>query len=102
MWETIISIFSITAISSVFARTAPIIFASIGETISERVGVINLLQIVLRPMLKRDCQRAVPIFKKWPVEKAPVRHQSPSNTGFSLATKALKARSKSAVCIQIA
>ena len=42
MWETIFSIFSITAISSVFARTAPIIFASIGETISERVGVINL------------------------------------------------------------
>ena len=42
MWETILSIFSITAISSVFARTAPIIFASIGETISERVGVINL------------------------------------------------------------
>ncbi|MCB0014905.1 MAG: hypothetical protein KDE34_23480, partial [Anaerolineales bacterium] len=42
MWETILNIFSVTVISSVLARAAPIIFASIGETISERAGVINL------------------------------------------------------------
>lgn len=42
MFDLILSIFSITTISSVLASAAPIVFASIGETISERAGVINL------------------------------------------------------------
>ncbi len=40
--ETLLQIFSITAMSSVLAASSPLIFASLGETLSERVGVINL------------------------------------------------------------
>ena len=40
--EILLQIFSITALSSVLAASSPLIFASLGETLSERVGVINL------------------------------------------------------------
>ncbi len=40
--ETILAIFSITTLSSVLAASAPIVFAALGETWSERAGVINL------------------------------------------------------------
>lgn len=40
--ETLLQIFSITALSSVLAASSPLIFATLGETLSERVGVINL------------------------------------------------------------
>ncbi len=42
MIQALLNIFSVTALSSVLAASAPIVFASLGETISERVGVINL------------------------------------------------------------
>src|SRR5206468_114295 len=47
-------------------------------------------------------EEAVPVLEERPAEKALVRHQLPSKTGFSLATKARYARSKSLVCMQIA
>lgn len=40
--EALLAIFSITTLSSVLSASAPLIFASLGETLSERVGVINL------------------------------------------------------------
>ena len=40
--SALLTIFSLTTLSSVLASAAPLIFASIGETISERAGVINL------------------------------------------------------------
>lgn len=40
--ETLLTIFSLTTLHSVLSDAAPIIFASLGETISERAGVINL------------------------------------------------------------
>lgn len=40
--QAILAIFSITTISSVLSASAPLIFASLGETLSERAGVINL------------------------------------------------------------
>ena len=45
-------------------------------------------QIGCAPALDRTCQRAMAIGKKRPTEEARVRHQSPSNTGFCLATNA--------------
>lgn len=40
--EDLLAIFSVTALSSVLAFSAPLIFAALGETWSERAGVINL------------------------------------------------------------
>jgi simple sugar transport system permease protein len=40
--EAILAIFSITTLSSVLAASAPVVFASLGETLNERAGVINL------------------------------------------------------------
>lgn len=40
--EILFAIFSITTLSSVLAASAPMIFASLGETLNERAGVINL------------------------------------------------------------
>ena len=40
--EVFLALFSITTFSSVLSASAPIIFASLGETLSERAGVINL------------------------------------------------------------
>ena len=51
------------------------------------VGVIDR-QVFRAPFLQRRVEGAVAILEKRPGEKALVRHQSPSKTGFSLATKA--------------
>lgn len=40
--ETLLAIFSVTTLSSVLSASAPIVFASLGETLNERAGVINL------------------------------------------------------------
>lgn len=40
--DILLTIFSVTTLSSVLAASAPIIFTSLGETLSERAGVINL------------------------------------------------------------
>lgn len=40
--DILLTIFSVTTLSSVLAASAPIVFASLGETLSERAGVINL------------------------------------------------------------
>ena len=45
-------------------------------------------QIGRAPALDRLRQRAMAIGEERPAEEARVRHQSPSNTGFCLATKA--------------
>ena len=42
MLEALLAIFSVTTISSVLSASAPLIFASLGETLNERAGVINL------------------------------------------------------------
>ncbi len=40
--DIVLTIFSITTLSSVLSASAPVVFASLGETLSERAGVINL------------------------------------------------------------
>ena len=40
--DVLLAIFSITTLSSVLSASAPLIFAVLGETLSERAGVINL------------------------------------------------------------
>lgn len=40
--DILLSIFSLATFSSVLSASAPIVFASLGETLSERAGVINL------------------------------------------------------------
>ncbi len=40
--QAFLAIFSVTTLSSVLAASAPIVFASLGETLNERAGVINL------------------------------------------------------------
>lgn len=40
--ELLLTIFSVRVLSSVLASSAPLVFASLGETLSERAGVINL------------------------------------------------------------
>ncbi|HUN23288.1 MAG TPA: ABC transporter permease [Anaerolineales bacterium] len=42
MWEALLQIFSITSLSAVITASSPLIFASLGETLNERGGVINL------------------------------------------------------------
>ena len=64
--------------------------------------VVDVDEFTACPFLQPRRECPVAILEEWPVEKGAIRHQSPSNTGFSFATKARKARSKSAVCIQIA
>src|SRR5215467_8024798 len=59
-------------------------------------------QMAPTPCVNRLGQDAVPVLEERPAEKAFVRHQLPSKTGFSLAMKARYARSKSLVCMQIA
>ncbi len=40
--DILLSLFSLTTLSSVLAASSPIVFAGLGETLSERAGVINL------------------------------------------------------------
>lgn len=40
--DVLLAIFSVTTLSSVLSQSAPLVFAALGETISERAGVINL------------------------------------------------------------
>lgn len=42
MMQIFLSLISIATLSSVVSSTAPLVFAALGETLSERVGVINL------------------------------------------------------------
>ncbi len=42
MWEAFLNIFSISTISFVLSFSAPVVFASLGETLSEKGGVMNL------------------------------------------------------------
>ena len=51
------------------------------------IAVVNR-QVGHAPGLELRCQQAVAVIKKRPVKKAAVRHQSPSKTGLSFATKA--------------
>lgn len=53
-----------------------------------RIGMVDPRQTTPGPAVKLGRQRAVAVLEEGPVQKAPVRHQSPSNTGFSRATKA--------------
>lgn len=40
--DVLLDLFSLAALSSVLSSSAPIVFAALGETLSERAGVINL------------------------------------------------------------
>ncbi len=51
------------------------------------ICVVNR-QIRAAPRFQRFVKRPVAVFEERPGEEAFVRHQSPSNTGFSFATKA--------------
>ena len=52
------------------------------------IGMIEVAEVGSAPVLQRLNQFAMPVFEEGPVKVALVRHQLPSNTGFSLATKA--------------
>ena len=65
--------------------------AQIGDKLP--AGGVNITMVNRKmgcaPVIKRASQRAVRGVQKGPVKKAAIRHQSPSKTGFSFATKAL-------------
>ena len=52
------------------------------------VGMVDVGEVLRRPGVEVERQRLVAGLEERPVEEAAVGHQSPSNTGFALATKA--------------
>src|SRR5262245_43178279 len=82
----------------------PAVAAELRHQVARRGIDIAMVSRQMRsaPGVDRLGKDTVPVLEERPGEKALVRHQLPSKTGLSLATKARYARSKSRVCIQIA
>ncbi len=51
--------------------------------------VIDALDVACCPIIKLCRQFTMAVFEKWPIKIGLICHQSPSKTGFSLATNAL-------------